>query len=159
MTCRRAIGRRAAELARIHIAAKELGLDRDTYEDMLWTLCRVRSAADLDEHGRRLVLDHLRARGYRFRRPGSSKWPARDADRPNDDQVALIRHIWGRLAAAGVVRHSDEDGLRAFVQPQTRRYHPVGAGYSAPEFLPPPVAQSLIEHLKQWAARCRVEWR
>ena len=51
---------RNAELAAIHIAKAEAGMADDSYRDMLWTLCRVRSAADLDYAGRHRVLDHLR---------------------------------------------------------------------------------------------------
>ncbi len=55
---------RNRELAAIHIGKKRLGLDDATYRDMLWTVARVRSAAELDAHGRRAVLEHMRARGY-----------------------------------------------------------------------------------------------
>lgn len=56
---------RNPELAKIHIAKKQLGLDDDTYRSMLWTVARVRSAADLDHAGRQAVLDHLKARGFK----------------------------------------------------------------------------------------------
>jgi len=56
---------RHAELAKIHIGAKALGLDRDTYEKMLWAIARVRSAADLGAEGRAQVLAHLKARGFK----------------------------------------------------------------------------------------------
>lgn len=62
--------RRKQQLAKIHIGANQLGLDRDTYESMLWTIARVRSARDLDEAGRDRVLQHLRARGFRERNSG-----------------------------------------------------------------------------------------
>ena len=55
---------RRAELAKIHIAMKQLGLDRDTYEAMLWTIARVRSAGDLNAEGRHQVLEHLKSRGF-----------------------------------------------------------------------------------------------
>ena len=62
---------RNADLARIHIAKKQLGLDDDTYRDMLWSIGRVRSAGDLDFAGRRKVLEHLRSRGFKtdFKKP------------------------------------------------------------------------------------------
>lgn len=55
---------RTSELAKIHIAKKQLGLDDDTYRDMLWTVARVRSSSELDHAGRKTVLDHLKARGF-----------------------------------------------------------------------------------------------
>lgn len=61
---------RSAELAKIHIAKKELGLDDDTYRDMLWNLCRVTSAADLSPAGRRDVIRHLESVGFKGKRKG-----------------------------------------------------------------------------------------
>lgn len=55
---------RSRELAAIHVAKKQLGLDDDTYRDMLWTVARVRSAGDLDHAGRQAVIEHLRRRGF-----------------------------------------------------------------------------------------------
>lgn len=70
---------RTRELAAIHLGKKQLGMDEATYRDMLWTVARVRSAADLDEAGRRQVLEHLRARGFTKReRPA----PARGGNTP-----------------------------------------------------------------------------
>lgn len=53
--------RRAAELGRIHILKKDLGLDEDQYRAMLWTVGRVESSRDLDSYGRQAVIDHLTA--------------------------------------------------------------------------------------------------
>lgn len=52
---------RKAQLARIHASAKQLGMDRDTYEDMIEAIAGkgIRSAGDLDAAGLRQVLDHL----------------------------------------------------------------------------------------------------
>lgn len=61
MSARRRQDSRGRELARIHILAEQLGLDRDRYEDVLWTVGRQNSSAKLDEHGRRAVIDHLQA--------------------------------------------------------------------------------------------------
>lgn len=56
--------RRNAELAKIHIAQKQLNIDDDTYRDMLFIVAGVNSAADLDAAGRRAVLDRLSADGF-----------------------------------------------------------------------------------------------
>lgn len=62
---------RGRELAQIHIAKKDLALDDDTYRNMLWTVGRVRSSAELDHAGRANVLSHLRARGFKPKRGGT----------------------------------------------------------------------------------------
>lgn len=85
---------RNAELAKIHLAKKALGLDDETYRAMLWTLARVRSAKDLDDFGRRAVLDHLKARGFKGRAKGRST--------PADDRAALINKIRRQMTEANV---------------------------------------------------------
>lgn len=56
---------RSRDLATIHIAAKQLGMDRAAYEDMLWTVARVKSAGNLDAAGRARVLAHMKACGFK----------------------------------------------------------------------------------------------
>ena len=60
--------RRRAELARIHLGRKALGLDEDAYRGLLRDAAGVGSAADLDQRGRSKVLDRLRADGAFGRR-------------------------------------------------------------------------------------------
>ena len=56
--------RRRKELAMIHIARKQLGIDEADYRSMLSSVAGVVSAADLDHDGREKVLDHLRQCGF-----------------------------------------------------------------------------------------------
>ncbi len=58
---------RNSELAQIHIARAQLGMDDDTYRNVLWTVARVRSSKDLDWSGRKRVLDHMKACGFKVR--------------------------------------------------------------------------------------------
>lgn len=60
---------RRADLAKIHLAKRQLGMTDDVYRDLLWNIARVRSAADLDEHGRRAVIAQLKNCGARFTPP------------------------------------------------------------------------------------------
>ncbi len=63
---------RRSELAKIHMAAEQLGMDTadkdeaSEYRSMLWTVARVRSAAGLDWAGRKKVLDHLKSCGAKL---------------------------------------------------------------------------------------------
>lgn len=84
---------RSRELAAIHMGKKRLGLDDATYRDLLWTVARVRSAKDLDEHGRRAVIEHMRARG--FHAAGGAR------QRPAQDREALVAKIRALLIEAG----------------------------------------------------------
>lgn len=87
-------GGRSRELARIHILAADLGLDRGAYEDMLWTVARVDSAGKLDAGGRRAVIVHLeRLKGRRASPEGTA--PNSLGERP------LLQKIRAQLADAG----------------------------------------------------------
>lgn len=90
---------RTRELAAIHVAKKQLGLDDDTYRDMLFTLTRKRSAGELDQAERQRVLDHLRARG--FKRPVNRPQRAPDHGKKplvTQDKQALVDKLEALLA-------------------------------------------------------------
>ena len=94
---------RRRELAQIHIAKKQLGLDDETYRAMLWTVGRVHSSADLDYAGRRAVLDHLTARGFKstaptLERPKDPLWECVNKAAP--DRQPMLKKIAMMLKAA-----------------------------------------------------------
>jgi len=60
---------RKAELAKIHIAKKALGLDDDSYRDVLRNVCKVDSSAKLDSQGRFKLLKHFERLGWKNTRP------------------------------------------------------------------------------------------
>ncbi len=92
---------RKRELAMIHVAKSQLGLDDDAYRDMLWTVARVRSAADLDWAGRKKVLDHLKAKGFKSKtRPAPAKYKS-----------VLVSKIRALLIAAGNKPDAYADGM------------------------------------------------
>lgn len=90
---------RRRELAKIHLAAKQLGMDDDTYRDMLWAIARVRSAKDLDEAGRRRVLDHLKAVGFKPK-PGSPR-AGRPHNLGSEERGPQLAKIEAMLTSAG----------------------------------------------------------
>lgn len=150
---------RRSELAMIHIAKKELGMDRETYEMALFTAAAVTSSSDLDSHGRAKVIEYFKSLGWKPKpnRPQKRRDAVRHG-RASPEQLSLIRHIWTCLAAQGVIRSGTEAALRVWIHRQTARMTGHGAGYAAPEFLPQDVAIRVIEMLKKWAARAGVEW-
>ncbi|HVT36069.1 MAG TPA: regulatory protein GemA [Nevskiaceae bacterium] len=93
---------RNRELGRIHILKEALGLDRATYEAMLWTIGRKESAAELDDYGRRQVIAHqealLRQVDPKHR---ALSYPARPRNLDVGDRKEL-RKIEALLADAGV---------------------------------------------------------
>ena len=120
---------RRAELAKIHIGAKQVCDDEEAYRDMLQAVAGVRSAADLDQPGRRRVIRHLEACGAKFvpARRGSARKPGSGAPsrpRPGPDVAGLIRkidalcinHPTGRKSrryAEGILQHMTSHPHRA----------------------------------------------
>jgi phage gp16-like protein len=148
---------RRRELAKIHIARKDLCLDDEAYQQVIRNIggSGSGSSADLSPLGRARVLQHFLDKGWKSkRRPAQKRITTSGDTLASISQVALIRVLWVKMAEAGIIQNRTEQGLRAWVKASSRRYHPGKAGYSATEFLPEWVAQRLIEHLKQWAARC-----
>ncbi len=110
-----------AQLAMLHVAKAQLGLDDDTYRDVLQAQGGVLSARELDEAGFERVLGHFTSCGFvvtgrRFQRAPTN------GTHPTPKQLALIRAQWTRLG------WEDTERQRAFCQrflktpwPQTRR--------------------------------------
>lgn len=137
-------GGRRADLAAIHVALKALGWDDDTYRDILWTVCRARSSADLDFAGRRRLLAHLAACQGQL---GVTARPAAAgrSKTPWTPQQRLLWARWQRLADAGLVRHRDRPALEAWVARQT--------GVDRIEWLSGPQLDLVLAGLKRWLAR------
>ena len=94
--------RRRAELAKIHLAATQLGMDtsdkglNSEYRAMLFSVAGERSAAKLDDQGRRAVLEHLRNCGFKAT---PRKRVAQHPGTPhNIDREAMLQKIEAYLA-------------------------------------------------------------
>ena len=145
--------RRNKELAKIHIGKNHLNMDETTYKNMLWTFGRVKSSADLDEHGRHAIIKHLEKCGVTFSKRDSKRNKTGVA---TINQVAMINALWGNLVNAGVINDDTPAGLRKWLQNTTRRHHASRLGWTAPQFLPSDVARIVIEQLKKWCDRTEV---
>jgi len=119
-----------ADLARIHIAKKELGLDDATYRGVLWDRYRKESAAYLTPGEAADLIELFRQKGWR---PVSF------------GQLGLIHVLWRKLEAAGALVHSDEGALSSFVEHAT--------GKNDLRRLTVREASRVIEMLKNWQER------
>ena len=120
--------RRNVLLARLHVAAKERGLDEGTYRDLLERETGARSAADLALADLRVMVALL-------------SHPRPDGALARDPQAALAYSLWERLAPmlpAGAT-------LSGFVWRQTRR--------SSLEWCGPHELNAVVEALKARLAR------
>jgi phage gp16-like protein len=118
------------ELAKIHIAIKELGLDEDTYRGVLWDRYHKESAAELTDDQAADLIDLFRQKGWR---PASS------------GQHGLIHVLWRRLEFGGQIQHPGETALLAFVEQAT--------GKDDLRRLTVREASRVIEMLKKWLER------
>lgn len=132
---------RNAELAQIHIARAQLGLDEDTYRAVLWTVARVRSARDLDWTGRKTLLEHFKSRGWRPAPPKRAK----AATPVSGGQEGMVRALWTELHAEGKVRDPSDAALGSWLK---RNRWPERA-----EWLDQRQITKAIEALKKWLAR------
>lgn len=132
---------RNAELAQIHIAKTQLGLDDDTYRDVMWTVARVRSSKDLDWTGRKKLLEHFKAKGWKPQPPKTAK----TAKPAAAGQAGLVRVLWGELHAANKVNDPSDAALASWLK---RNRLPERV-----EWLKPAQLNRVIESLKQWLKR------
>lgn len=86
---------KTSELAKIHIAKKELAMDDDTYRAMLMQVAGVSSSKDLSATGRAKVLEHFKAAGFK----GKKTYPKRPH---TTDNKAQLQKIEAQLADMGL---------------------------------------------------------
>lgn len=124
------------DLAKIHIAKQELGLDDASYRSILQERYHLKSAADLTPGQAADLIALFRQKGWR---PASS------------GQLGLIHVLWHKLEAAGAVRHGDDEALSHYLSHYT--------GHSALRQLTVHEASHVIEMLKKWLEREGIEDR
>jgi phage gp16-like protein len=118
------------DLAKIHIAKKELKLDESTYRGVLWDRYQKETAADLTDRQAADLIDLFRQKGWR---PASI------------GQRGLIHVLWGKLHSAGAIEDSGDASLLAFVEHAT--------GKDDLRRLSVREASRVIEMLKKWLER------
>lgn len=129
---------RRADLAQIHIGKKALGWDDEFYRSILWSVCRVKSSAELDMAGRLRLIDHMRKCGWK------AGQAARPVAQPLTPQQRKMWSLWQQLADAGLVQSRRMPALVAFAKRQT--------GVDRLEWLTPAQGDLVIESLKAWMA-------
>jgi phage gp16-like protein len=90
---------RSKELARIHCLKRDLRLSDEEYRDVLFVVCRTRSAGDLDFSGRLRLIDHLAAMLQRQGGRRDTEWGW--VDQASADRRPLLRKLIMQLRSAG----------------------------------------------------------
>jgi len=92
----------------IHVACKDLGLDDDARRDLQLAATGKASMKDMSEADLRLVIDRLKASGFKV-----SPKPRKAAPRAD---LRYVHVLWGLLGRAGKLKSPGRDGLNAFVR-------------------------------------------
>lgn len=151
----------SAQVKKIKVMQRAMGLDDDAYREMLWGVARVKSCKELKGPKIQLVMQHMeRCLGGE----GSSRFKVQSSRlktqnpkprtqnpplRATEAQLINIRRLWGRVSRAG-----QEWG------PESKQAHQALMTFlwgrfkvAAPEWLTLPQAQRVIEALKAMGQR------
>lgn len=140
----RAIAHRDPMLAKVHIAAKELGLDEDTRRDVIARVTGgLRSAGDCDRDQLHAVLAEFKKLGWKG--PASAPKAAGGRKMANSPFAKKARALWISLHQLGVVRDRSDRALEAFGRRQL--------GVDRLQWADEGEAHRLIEALKAMAER------
>lgn len=139
--------------AKIEIAKKALGLDEETYRDLLEARYGKRSRTQLRNPQLVDLVEHFKSLGFKPLR----KAPARAGNRPMADgeSQAKIRALWISLYHLGAVSDPSERALGAFCKRVTGGRQ---GGIDALQWIDAAGARKAIEALKAWAERVGVDW-
>ncbi len=129
-----------ADLAKIHIAKKELGLDDDAYRDVLWSLFEKDSAKYLTDRQAADLISHFKSLGWKPKYKDGRRRPPAESR-----QSRKIWALWMELHRRGIVKSSTPAALGAFVKRIT--------GIHSMQWLTPAQANQVIEALKAWQKR------
>lgn len=143
--CKPVSSDRRAMLAKIHLGAKDLGLDEDARRDLIQRMTGHRSSAELNDAQLGAVIAEFKRLGWTAK-PRVAAAPKAGKPKPANHPVALkARAMWISLHHLGVVRSAGEPALEAFAKRQLGVDRLAWADQSQ--------GYRLIEALKQMAER------
>ncbi|EKZ9425939.1 regulatory protein GemA [Salmonella enterica] len=133
---------RSKAIQLIHIAKGKLGMDTDTYRQMLLSITGVTSTSTMNPGQLNKVLAAMKTKGFVVKPSRKARTTRPLADSP---QARKLRALWLEMHTQGIVRDSSEAALQAWVKRET--------GIDSLKWLEPEVVSHCIERLKKWQAR------
>ncbi|EBA1657106.1 regulatory protein GemA [Salmonella enterica] len=130
---------RARLIQFIHIAKSQLGMDTDTYRQMLLSITGKTSTSDMNPGQLNKVLAAMKAKGFVVKPASKARTKRTLADYP---QAKKLRALWLEMYAQGIVRDSSEEALRRWVKRET--------DVDGLQWLESDKASMAIERLKKW---------
>lgn len=142
----------------VQVGRRSLGLDEETYRELLAQQSGKRSAAELTLQELDKVLLAMKGVGFkptvkRAVNGGKSKRlsPARGVP-TKTAEIGVIRAIWITMHRHGLLRDGSETALDHYVERQTVRLNK-GVGVTRVAWLDGALAYSVLESLKHWHKR------
>lgn len=146
----------------VQVGRRSLGLDEETYRELLAQQSGKRSAAELTIQELDKVLVTMKAAGFKptVKRPvkeTTSKRlsPARGTQ-VKTAEIGVIRAVWITMHRHGLLRDGSETALNHYVARQTVRLNK-GIGVAEVAWLSEELAYPVLESLKNWHKRGMVE--
>ncbi|EJU0762416.1 regulatory protein GemA [Salmonella enterica] len=133
---------RAKLIQFIHIAKSQMGMDTDTYRQMLLSITGKTSTSDMNPDQLNKVLAAMKAKGFFVKPSRKARTTRQLADFP---QAKKLRALWLEMYAQGIVRDSSEEALRRWVKREN--------GVDDLQWLKADKASMAIEKLKKWQER------
>ncbi|EDI1750875.1 regulatory protein GemA [Salmonella enterica] len=130
---------RARIIQLIHIAKSQMGMDTDTYRQMLLSITGKTSTSDMNPGQLNKVLATMKTKGFVVKPASKARTTRALADYP---QAKKLRALWLEMYAQGIVRDSSEEALRRWVKRETN--------VDGLQWLESDKASMAIERLKKW---------
>lgn len=138
-------------LAQIHIGKKDLGLDEDTYRDLVEQATGLRSAGDCSIKQLYDIISVINAKGgdikpakrNRYKKPFYKKEDLElycGSQKPKNEQESMVFGLWCDICKAGKAKNPTPAGLRGLCQHTTKK--------ASPRFCNHHELNNLIEALK-----------
>jgi len=146
----------------VQVGRRSLGLDDETYRELLTQQSGKRSAAALSIQELDKVLQAMKGAGFkptvkRGVKGGKQKRLSPVSGTPvRTAEIGVIRAIWINMAKHGLLRDGSESALNHYVERQTVRLNN-GIGVAEVAWLSEELAYPVLESLKNWHKRGMVE--
>lgn len=127
----------------IHVARRELGMEEDSYRQVLMSVAGVSSTSKMTLTQLNAVVEHLKKAGFKVRSKVQGKTQSRPLDQAETSKK--IRALWLMLHQLGAVKDPSERALARYVARIT--------SVDALQWLSAEHASQVIETLKRWALR------
>lgn len=142
----------------VQVGRRALGLDEETYRELLTQQSGKRSAAELTQQELEKVLVAMKAAGFKptVKRPvkgvASQRLSPVSGALVRAGEIGVIRAVWITMHRHGLLRDGSETALNHYVERQTVRINN-GIGVAEVAWLSDTLAYRVLESLKNWHKR------